>query len=127
MLRSTFYLAKTDQHGDKVLDVLSPTWARIAEALKTIPTKVIIVDDSMVANLPAISWDQYGSVDYWWIIAQVNNIIDPMSEVVSGKKLKIPSLSDIQAILQSNPQKSSESSSSSSGGNKTAKFTRRRP
>lgn len=48
-------------------------------------------------NRPDIlSFKIYNSIDYWWIILKLNDIVDPFEEIKEGTILKIPYLSDIQ-------------------------------
>lgn len=44
----------------------------------------------------------YGDSKLWWIIAQYNNILDPVTELVEGQILLIPTLDRVkQAFIQS--------------------------
>jgi hypothetical protein len=45
-------------------------------------------------RLDLISWKFYQSFDFGWLIAEHNNIMDPFEEVIVGKVLNIPSLTD---------------------------------
>ncbi len=45
-------------------------------------------------RLDLISFKHYNSFDYGWLIAEHNDIIDPIDEVVVGKVLRIPSIED---------------------------------
>lgn len=46
-------------------------------------------------NLDSIALKYYNNPLYWWVIADINSIQDPMNLEV-GKELKIPSLSDVK-------------------------------
>lgn len=39
---------------------------------------------------------------YWWVIAQLNNIIDPMTEIIEGRVLVIPTTERLTFILGNN-------------------------
>lgn len=45
-----------------------------------------------------ISFDYYGTSKFWWVIADVNNIMDPF-ELTVGNNLLIPDMNKIKAIL----------------------------
>lgn len=45
-------------------------------------------------KLYLVSFIHYGTVDLWWLIAEINDMIDPIGETVMGKILKIPDISD---------------------------------
>ena len=39
-----------------------------------------------------ISFIHYGTVEYWWLILEINDIIDPFSELYTGRDIMIPAL-----------------------------------
>lgn len=41
-------------------------------------------------RLDRISNEHYGTPHLWWVIARVNNIVDPLFGVVSGQVIRIP-------------------------------------
>ena len=43
-----------------------------------------------------VSYEAYGTVSFWWIICLVNQIDDPLTDLVEGMVLKIPSMLDIR-------------------------------
>lgn len=47
-------------------------------------------------RLDLLAYAFYAEPRYWWIIAQYNSILDPSSEIVEGKFLKIPTLDRIR-------------------------------
>jgi len=54
----------------------------------------IQVADLMRPDL--ISVKTLGSTGYWWIIMKLNNIDDPLNDLVVGDPLQIPAMSDIE-------------------------------
>lgn len=60
---------------------------------------VIADDTDIIFAVPApgehrldlISGQFYGVPDLWWIVASVNNIIDPLVAVPTGTRLRLPS------------------------------------
>jgi len=73
-------------------------WERLK--LSTDPTdRVYIVKAGPFAGrLDRISTAFYGTSRLWWIIAQVNNILDPEFEVVPGRVIYVPSNERARAI-----------------------------
>ena len=57
------------------------------------------VDAYYTGRLDLISASFYNEPRYWWVIAQCNNIIDPVSEVVAGVVLRIPSKDRLELML----------------------------
>lgn len=53
------------------------------------------VDESDVSRPDLISYTNYRTVAYWWIICLVNKIQNPLTEIEAGDILTIPHLSDI--------------------------------
>jgi hypothetical protein len=43
------------------------------------------------SRLDLIADDRYGSAHLWWVLASVNNIMDPMTEPAVGTFLRVPS------------------------------------
>ena len=53
----------------------------------------ITADDVLRADL--LSFKNYGSVKYWWIICYVNGIQNPFEDITIGELIKIPNVLDI--------------------------------
>lgn len=49
-----------------------------------------------------ISYENYGTEYYWWIICLANNIENPLLDITVGTILKIPHLADIYAFYREN-------------------------
>jgi hypothetical protein len=50
-------------------------------------------------TFPFISWKVYGITELWWIIAEVNNIIDPTQQLEPGTTLKTLKTDIVSLIL----------------------------
>ena len=48
-----------------------------------------------------LSYDEYGTVDYWWIFAILNKdkLIDPIYDMTEGIVLRLPTLSRLSNLL----------------------------
>lgn len=53
-------------------------------------------------RIDIISYVNYETVDLWWLIAQFNNIIDPINELCTGRVIRIPSLSEYYRFYNEN-------------------------
>lgn len=42
------------------------------------------------SRMDAVSDYHYGTPELWWVIAQANNIIDPLTALVVNSKIRIP-------------------------------------
>lgn len=61
---------------------------------------IYVVELKTAGRLNTITAMFYGTEDFWWIIAQYNNILDTYSEIQEGVILRIPDKSTIDLILQ---------------------------
>lgn len=56
--------------------------------------KFVVVNSTNENRLDLISNSNYGTPKYWWVIADVNNLVNPF-EVPIGTVLRLPAMSDI--------------------------------
>jgi hypothetical protein len=70
------------------------------EVIAPDPTDSIIgVTQTMVGDLGILAYELYGTSELWWVIAELNHILDPMTEVVEGLQLRVPSRDRLFNIL----------------------------
>jgi hypothetical protein len=60
---------------------------------------VFTVDYFHAGRLDLIATLFFGEPRYWWVIGQINNILDPLAEVVAGRVLYIPNQDRLFLIL----------------------------
>lgn len=65
--------------------------------------EIYIVEKRFEHRLDLISYAFYNEPRYWWFIAQYNNILDPWSEIITGRKLLIPTLNRLQLLFSNKP------------------------
>ena len=58
------------------------------------------VDEHDIARPDIISFENYGTVRYWWIVCLVNNITNPFTGFAIGDILTIPHTSDIYVFYK---------------------------
>jgi len=73
-------------------------WERTTFALDETDTKYTI-DTKSAGRLDLIAEAFLGDSHLWWFIAQYNAILDPYSEVIPGRILRIPQKSRVQTLL----------------------------
>lgn len=61
--------------------------------------QVFVVDNQYAGRLDNIAAVFYGEPRYWWVIAQFNNILDPSTEVIPGRALRLPTRDRLQLML----------------------------
>lgn len=57
------------------------------------------VENFFEGRLDQISEMFFGEPRFWWVIAQYNNIIDPIGEIYAGRILRIPDKSRLSTML----------------------------
>ncbi len=82
----------------KVLDLLK---AEYIPMLKLVNHYTLYqVTDVHESHPELISFKHYGTIDLWWVICFYNKIINPITEIVAGKSLRIPDLNQLTRVLQ---------------------------
>ena len=61
--------------------------------------RVYYVEDRYAQRLDLISVAFFDDPKFWWVIAQLNNIIDPIAEVQPGLRLLIPTKDRLSLLL----------------------------
>ena len=100
-MRDAYYNIITDENQKLQLDLLSSIFKDFKNFIKNRFVKIAVIDDDLENNADLISFRFYRTTNYWWLICEVNNITDPLTELTRGKQLAIPSLSDILLYIQS--------------------------
>lgn len=60
---------------------------------------VYAVENIYTGRLDLIASVFYNEPRWWWIIAQYNNILDPFSEILPGRLLRIPTKNRVTDML----------------------------
>ena len=89
--RTLFYNIVT-VNGTQEFDFLENS---LSNFVMLYPVTYYEVNDSDIMRPDMISYRCYNSVDYWWIIMYVNQIQNPLTDLVSGTMLTIPNILDI--------------------------------
>ena len=72
------------------------------EVIPPDPTdRVITITKQLEGKLDLIASEIYGTTDCWWILAEANQLLDPMTEVTAGTKLRVPTKERVFNILSS--------------------------
>jgi len=75
-------------------------WVRFPKFIDQKQVATFRVNQAREFRLDLIADDFYSDTSLWWLLALVNKILDPVSEVSIGKVLIIPSLVDIEDFYQ---------------------------
>lgn len=81
-----------EHRGKPFLDLVnSESWKNfIVENLANYEYKIAVVPVTMEYRPDVISFSIYGTEKLWWLICAANGIIDPNTELVAGKQIRIP-------------------------------------
>ena len=91
-MKRTDYYNKLTVDGVQELDFL---WNSISEFKTNYPVKYYRIRDEDAMRPDLISHKMYGNVFFFWIIMIVNNIENPLTDIIPGMLLKIPSVLDV--------------------------------
>jgi len=61
--------------------------------------EIIVLTDSQSANLPGLSYEKYGVVDFWRVLLHYNGLSDPIQDVYTGMTFRIPTQAGIISWL----------------------------
>lgn len=91
--RYTTYQSLNRTHrGKPIKDLVnSKEWKKfLTENLDSFSYNVAIIPVAMENRADLIALSAFGTEKLWWLICSANGIIDPTTELVAGKQIKIP-------------------------------------
>ena len=100
--RKNFFTTQTDSEGNVSTDPVSFEVREVFEFFKTRQVKLRRISASEEASPELISYQEYDTHAYWWVICYLNKIQDPINELEAGTQLAIPRLADIEEFRQAN-------------------------
>ena len=60
---------------------------------------LLVIDVTRVNRLDLIAKEYLGNTALWWLLAQYNAILDPSTEIVIGRVIRIPQKSRLQQLM----------------------------
>lgn len=87
--RKSFYQSQ-EVNNNKEKDFLDTD----VEKMSFVNYTQFVVPQFCEGRMDLISYIHYETVNLWWLIAHVNNIMDPITDLEAGMVLKIPSVSE---------------------------------
>lgn len=91
-MRRTIFFNTSIVNGSKEVDHL---WNTLASFELNFEPRYYRVSSHDFGQPDLISKKMYNTESYWWIICLVNNIMNPLLDIIEGEILKIPNLLDI--------------------------------
>lgn len=98
MKRIDLMKAQLLSNGDWKLDPHSALYAALNRKSFTTAPFTVTMAEAHRPDLVAIKC--YGKVDWWFIIAQYNGIINPLAELAVGAQLLIPNYSEVDKLFK---------------------------
>lgn len=84
--------------GEWMLDPHSAQYSALnRQQFSTAPYTVV---QSTAHRPDLVAMACYGKVDWWWVIAQFNGIINPLKELVVGRRLDIPNYAEVDRLFK---------------------------
>ena len=68
----------------------------------TRPMQFYTIKQHELLRLDNISFDFYGTIDFWWILAKINKIDDLFNDLEVGQVIRIPDKNDINTFYLQN-------------------------
>jgi hypothetical protein len=92
------YQGQGAAQSEQLPDWLNARYADIWQA--ELETQVHIVSDTDLGQPDAIAYRYYGNSNWWWLICSYNGVVNPLTDMFLGQRLKIPALQQAQLLLQ---------------------------
>lgn len=64
------------------------------------------ITDFDIGRLDMVSYLYYGTPDYWWVLADANDYINPLLDMRVGEYLAVPNRAVIESFVRRLPSKS---------------------
>jgi hypothetical protein len=61
--------------------------------------KIVAVTQPFEGKLDVLAYELYGNTELWWVIAELNQIVDPLTEIKLGLQLRVPTKERLNNIL----------------------------
>lgn len=91
-----FDILKDNKNNIKMLNIWKSYRILHSEDLLCYFELYVVKDNDWLEN---ISYDHYGTVDYWWVIAMFNQVENPFETLVPGSKIYILRNEYLQIVL----------------------------
>jgi len=99
--RDNFYGTMTDTDGEVLTDPIQYEFQAFIEFMRNKDVKVRRLSESDEKIPDLISYVEYGTHEFWWVICYINKIQDPINELEAGLEIAIPFIKDIEEFRQS--------------------------
>lgn len=63
---------------------------------------LLTIDSKYEANLPGLAYDYYGDTSYWRAILMFNGLNDPISDIIVGAVIGLPSRTSLDQFFTAN-------------------------
>lgn len=101
-LKNSVYNTKNGRYvfgGSTEVSVAALEWWT-KNTIKHDPTDLVYFFEKKYEGRPdTLGYVFYGDPGLWWVITQYNSIIDPLTELIEGRILLIPTLERVKAEL----------------------------
>lgn len=99
--RKNFFGTMTDDNDIVLTDPIQYDFQEFLEFMRNKNVRVIRLEEHNAYAPELISYLEFGTHEFWWVICYLNKIQDPINELEPGIEIAIPFLSDIEEFRQS--------------------------
>ena len=82
----------------------------------TYPCTYYQLEAEDIGRVDLVSWKNYQTVDYWWLLAYVNNVENIFTDMSAGDLWQIPNLLDVYQFFKTYSVNTQNSGSSTGTG-----------
>ena len=100
------FATAVDPNNKTILDPYTFLWCEFPYYLRNSFSSVMTLTIQNAGAPDLVSWTQYGTHDYWWIISIANQMANPDTDMVSGINFYLPNAVDITNFLSQVNQRS---------------------
>jgi hypothetical protein len=101
-LKNSTYNIKNGRYTIGGITEVSPWGLELWEMneLKADPSDIVYYIEPMYENKPyLLGYMFYGDEGLWWVVCQYNGIIDPLSELITGKLILVPTIERVRGAM----------------------------
>lgn len=92
------YQGQGSAASEQLPDWLNARYVDLHEAVLTYD--LYTVTDTDLGEPDAIAYKFYGDSRWWWLLCSYNGIVNPLTDMYPGQRLRIPVLQQTQMLLQ---------------------------
>lgn len=100
-IHQVVYQRQGSAMSETLPDWLSAQYIDLHE--RVLEYSLYVVTESDIGQPDGIAHKFYGDSSWWWLVCSYNGIVNPVTDMFAGQRLRVPALHQAQMALQSVP------------------------